>query len=138
MSVQKYKSAQSSTENPRQTEYRLFADITRALMACRGKEQHDASFYHAVDWNRRLWLTLQMDAASQENKLADALKAQIISLAIWVDKHSSRVLRGDANVEALIDVNRTVMEGLASAPDVRPIPLEAPAGGRVPLASTTA
>ena len=117
MSVQKYKSAQTTTETPRQTEYRLFAEITRALINAKGKDRLDSSFFEAIDWNRRLWLTLQMDLASDENVFPDNLKAQIISLAIWVDKHSSRVLRGDAAVDSLITVNRTVMEGLAVAPE---------------------
>ena len=58
-----------------------------------------------------------MDLATEENVFPDDLKAQIISLAIWVDKHSSRVLRGDATVDSLITVNRTVMEGLATIPE---------------------
>ena len=53
-----------------------------------------------------------MDVASPDNDLADDLKAQLISLAIWVDKHSSKVLHGDGSVEPLIAVNRAIMEGL--------------------------
>ena len=63
MSVKKYKATQASTENPRQTEYRLFAEVTKALMAVSevsvvstGLRPKD--FYKAVDWNRRLWLAL--------------------------------------------------------------------------------
>ena len=117
MSVHKYKSAQSTTETPRQTEYRLFAEITRALIGAKDNDRLDSSFFEAIDWNRRLWLTLQMDLATDENVFPDDLKAQIISLAIWVDKHSSRVLRGDATIDSLITVNRTVMEGLATVPE---------------------
>ena len=32
MSLHSYTVAQNTTENPRQTEYRLFAQVTRALM----------------------------------------------------------------------------------------------------------
>lgn len=126
MSVNKYKATQSSTENPRQTEYRLFAEVTKALMAVRDavnvKGLKSPDFYKAVDWNRRLWLTLQMDLASNENRFPDNLKANIISIAIWVDKHSRSVLRGDADLEPLISINRTIMEGLASQPGQQPAP----------------
>ena len=129
MSVNKYKAAQASTENPRQTEYRLFAEVTKALMSVREaattKGLRSQDFYKAVDWNRRLWLTLQMDLASNENRFPDSLKANIISIAIWVDKHSLTVLRGDANLEPLISVNRTIMEGLSSAPTQQTIPSQA-------------
>ncbi len=129
MSVNKYKATQASTENPRQTEYRLFAEVTKALMSVREaattKGLRSQDFYKAVDWNRRLWLTLQMDLASNENRFPDSLKANIISIAIWVDKHSRTVLRGEANLEPLISVNRTIMEGLSSAPTQQTIPSQA-------------
>lgn len=102
---------QTSTEEPRQAEYRLFAKITRALIEAERKG--GKHLVDAVDSNRRLWLTLQLDLSSEENDLPDALKAQLISLAMWVDKHSSRVLRGELDVHSLVTVNRTIMEGLA-------------------------
>jgi flagellar biosynthesis activator protein FlaF len=126
MSVNKYKATQASTENPRQTEYRLFAEVTKALMAVReastAKGLKSQDFYKAIDWNRRLWLTLQMDLASNENRFPDSLKANIISIAIWVDKHSRIVLRGESTLEPLISVNRSIMEGLSSQPTQHSIP----------------
>jgi flagellar protein FlaF len=41
------------------------------------------------------------------------LRGQIISLAMWVARYSSEVLREGADLEPLIDVNRTMMEGLS-------------------------
>ena len=120
MSVKKYKETQASTENSRQTEYRLFAEVTKALMAVRevsvSKGLKSQEFYKAVDWNRRLWLALHMDLASNENRFPDSLKANIVSIAIWVDKHSRIVLRGESTLEPLISVNRLIMEGLSLEP----------------------
>ena len=116
MSINKYHSALSVTEEPRQTEYRLFAQVTRALIDVQAKAVKGKKVIEALDWNRRMWLALQMDLASDANGLADELKAQLISVAIWVDKHTSATLRGDATVDPLITVNRTIMEGLAGAP----------------------
>ncbi len=44
------------------------------------------------------------------------LRASIISLALWVSKYSSDVLREGADLEPLIDVNRSMMEGLSARP----------------------
>lgn len=44
MSIAKYKVAQNTTENPRQTEYRLFAVVTKSLLASNGKERRDPEF----------------------------------------------------------------------------------------------
>lgn len=129
MSISKYKAVQAQTENPRQTEYRLFAEVTKALMAVKDSGLREAEFYKAVDWNRRLWLALQMDLSGENNQFPDDLKARIISIAIWVDRHSRRALKGEVTIDSMIAVNRTIMEGLAAMPQ-RPAPVEAmPAQG---------
>ena len=68
----------------------------------------------ALDANRRLWNVLSADCAAPENKLPMTLRGQIISLAMWVARYSSEVLRDGADVEPLIDINRTMMEGLGA------------------------
>jgi len=112
MSLQSYQIAQNTTEDPRLTEYRLFAQVTRALMEA--SEEERGAVARAIHWNRRLWLTLQSDCANESNVLNEQTRAGIISLAIWVDKHSRKVLRGEGEVGPLIEVNRTIMEGLAA------------------------
>lgn len=67
-------------------------------------------------------MALQTDLMQDENGFPDSLKAQIISLAIWVDKHSRKAIRGDATLDALISVNRTIMEGLAMVPGAADAP----------------
>ena len=76
--------------------------------------QTPAEIAEALDANRRLWSVLSADCSTPENGLPLALRAQIISLALWVARHSSKVLSEGADVEALIDVNRAMMEGLAA------------------------
>lgn len=111
MSVQSYQNAQTATETPRQTEYRLIAQVTRSL---REAEKGDyPARARAVNWNRRMWLALQADCASDANSLPDEVRAGIISLAIWVDKHSRKVLRHEGDIQPLVDVNRSIMDGLS-------------------------
>ncbi len=114
MQLQAYRAAQDQTETARQTEYRLFAAVTRSLMDA--AQDPARGLLGAIDWNRRLWITLQTDLAADENRLPDSLRAQLISISIWVDKHSRKVARGEADIQPLIDVNRSVMEGLAVRP----------------------
>ena len=108
---QAYQQVQNVTENPRQTEYRIFAQVTAAMM--KAEQQGQAEVVRAVHWNRRLWLTLQADCASESNGLPDALRAGVISLAIWVDKHSRKVLKREADLQPMVEVNRNIMEGLS-------------------------
>lgn len=113
MSYQAYRKAQTTTETPSEIEYRLFAQVTAALMAVVGKSRTEKATIDALDWNRRMWSVFSSDCGTKGNELPDQLRASIVSLSIWVSKHSSLVMRGKEDVDALINVNKMIMEGLA-------------------------
>jgi flagellar protein FlaF len=114
MSLQAYQKAQRSAENPREAEYRLFAQVTQALIeADKGGRANAARFVDTLDWNRRVWSALAVDCSTKENMLPDPLKAQIISLSLWVSRFSSEAAGSGASLEPLIDVNKAIMAGLA-------------------------
>ncbi|MDP3658909.1 flagellar biosynthesis regulator FlaF [Phenylobacterium sp.] len=113
MSLRAYQQATARAESPREAEYRLFGQVTRALMSAAEADPTDArTRVDALDWNRRLWSTLGSDCADSKNGLPAPLRASIISLSIWVDKHTSAVIRREEEIEPLIDVNRMIMQGL--------------------------
>jgi flagellar protein FlaF len=72
----------------------------------------------ALDWNRRMWTVLADACASEENQIPAPLRAQIISLGLWVGRHTSAVIRRQEQIEPLIEVNRLIMQGLAPTPSV--------------------
>lgn len=118
MSIQAYQNAAKKTEGPRQTEYRAFAAATRGLIDAASLPATEVGRrMEALALNRRLWSLLAADCSADGNQLSQALRAQIISLSLFVDKHSSQVMRAGASFDVLIDINRTIMQGLApSAP----------------------
>jgi len=114
MSLQAYRKAQRSAEHPRDTEYRLFAQVTQALIEADKIGRADLSrFVDALDWNRRLWSALAVDCSTKDNALPDVLKAQIISLSLWVSRFSSGAAGSGESLEPLIDVNKSIMAGLS-------------------------
>jgi flagellar protein FlaF len=116
MSLQAYKTATQRVENPREAEYRLFGQVTRALMAAAAADKTEfAMRMDALDWNRRLWSVLATDCAVEGNSLAPQARASIISLSLWVSRHTSAVMRGEEEIEPLVEVNRMIMQGLAPA-----------------------
>ena len=127
MSYQAYQTAQKSAESPRQMEYRLFAQVTHALVqASENMSSLNKEFIDALDWNRRVWSTLSSDCGTEGNGLPDELRAGIISLSLWVSKHTSSVMRGEEDIADLIQINRTIMEGLAMDPSVEQEQVNAP------------
>jgi flagellar protein FlaF len=118
MSLRAYQQAATRAENPRELEYRLFGQVTRALMdASQAPEDDIAKRIDALDWNRRVWSAMATDCSLPENSLAPELRASIISLSLWVGRHSSAVMRKEEDFEPLIDINRTIMQGLAGRVD---------------------
>jgi flagellar protein FlaF len=114
MSIQAYQRAATQAEQPRDLEYRVFGQVTAGLVRVKEEKPPLPVVLAAIDANRRLWNVLSADCAAPENQLPITLRGQIISLAMWVARYSSEVLRDGADVEPLIDVNRSMMEGLAA------------------------
>lgn len=114
MSIKAYQRAATQAEDPRELEYRAFGQATAGLVRIKEGAPTIAERVAAIDLNRRLWNMLSADCAAPENKLPMALRGQIISLALWVSRYSSEVLREGADIEPLIDINKTMMEGLAA------------------------
>ncbi|HUZ11547.1 MAG TPA: flagellar biosynthesis regulator FlaF [Caulobacteraceae bacterium] len=118
MSLRAYQQAAQRSETPRDAEHRLFAQVTRALIevSARPREQLGA-WMDALDWNRRMWSALAVDCARADNALPEPTRARIISLSLWVGRYTSQVMRGQEDIEALIEVNRMMMQGLSSRPE---------------------
>ncbi len=116
MSLNAYQKTLNVTESTRNVEYRLFGQVTRALLDIVGTPRTDARFIDALDWNRRVWSTLALDCSNEDNALPAALRAGIISLSLFVGRYSSNVMSAGLSVQPLIDINRTIMQGLAASP----------------------
>ena len=118
MSLQAYKTAAARAESPREMEYRLFGQVTRALVHASTVDRNDVQTrIDALDWNRRLWSALATDCSDPDNALNKPLRAQIISISLFVNRHSSAIMQEGEDFEPLIDINKMVMQGLAGAPE---------------------
>lgn len=116
MGFQAYQQASQRTESPRSMEYRLFGEVTRALMAASQSEPTDfATRIDALGWNRQVWSTMAGLCAGGENGLPRQMRANIISLSLFVSRHTSEVMSGAEDFETLIDLNRMMMQGLGGA-----------------------
>lgn len=124
MSVAAYKRTISHTEAPRQIERRILAQVTSEL------EQQFQAFDNTDDklerlqiladglrnslWrNQKVWTAFKMDLAQSDNALSPDLRASLLSLAAWVDTHTTGVMSGARKVKPLIDINRSIIDGLS-------------------------
>ena len=88
MSLRAYQQATARGEEPRSAEYRLFGQVTRALLEAEQAAADDIKTrIDALDWNRRLWSALASDCSAPENVLPPAVPTSHL-LSIWVRLHS--------------------------------------------------
>lgn len=114
MSIAAYQQAAKRVESPRETEWRAFQKVTSALQHALDSGALDVgAMIQAINDNRALWAVLADDCAQPDNQLPGPLRAQIISLALWVDRHSSAVRSNYKALADLIEINRAIMDGLA-------------------------
>ena len=113
LAVAGYGKSVSSVRTPRDIEYDAFARVTRMLRVAASEGSMGFSrLCQALHDNRSLWTALAMDVAEPANLLPPPLRAQIFYLAEFTMHHSAKVLKGDASVAPLIDINTAVMRGL--------------------------
>lgn len=107
----------AATRTPRDIEYEVFARITRRL---RGASQASgggfAALAAALHENRRLWSALADDLLDDDNGLPAPLRAGLLSLAVFTDRHTTAVLNGRADAGVLVEINTAVMRGLRGDP----------------------
>ena len=123
MSLAAYKRTISHTEAPRQMERRILAQVTSELeKQCSEFDSNDRrierlqvladGLRHTLWKNQQVWMTFKMDLLEQDNSLNPALRASLLSLAVWVEKHTQSVMSGGKNIRPLIDINRSIIDGL--------------------------
>lgn len=113
-----YTDTSAPIRTARGTEYAAFARVSASLKRTSQNKKTDfPSFVVALNHNRRLWTLLASDVSDKENGLPKELRAQIFYLAEFVIQHTAQVLKGTAEEEALLDINRLMMRGLQGEGD---------------------
>lgn len=128
-----YRKVQNQTEDSRSIEFRLFGEITAELLKARDNPQQFELKTNAVLRNRKLWAALREDLSDPGNALPKQVRANLVSLSMWVEKETFAVLDKRSDLEALIEVNKQIMEGLQ--PRAQTAPAAAPTTPAVPPAN---
>lgn len=110
-----YSDNAASTRTDRRAEYDVIARVTHRLRDAAKNSQNDfATYAGALHDNNRLWTALAIDVADEGNQLPDSLRARIFYLCEFTRQHTQKILRGDASVMPLLEINVAVLRGLSS------------------------
>lgn len=104
----------SAMRTGRSAEHQLFSEVTARLRRSADRLPSDfAQFAEAVHANRAVWTHLAAQVADDDNALSEDLRARIFYLAEFTAFHSRKVLKGEADVTPLIEINSAMMRGLS-------------------------
>ena len=107
-----YGSTQMATRTPRSLESQLLGSITVELRKAAQDTENFPKLASAIHRNRQMWTTFATGVVDKDNALPDALKAQIFYLAEFTEIHSRKVLKGEADINPIVDINLSILRGL--------------------------
>ena len=83
------------------------------LEAAKSKGVNSREAIEAIWFSRRLWALLMQDLADPANELSEELRANIISIGIWVTRELEQIrLKKSDNFQGVIDISRMLSGGL--------------------------
>lgn len=109
-----YQTVQRQNLNPREVEAMALTKAAVLLEDAKKNPGNYEDFAQALRFNHLLWTIIQADIVDPANQLPPQIKANVVSLSIFVDKQTAKALTdGDpALLGVLININRNVAEGL--------------------------
>ena len=111
-----YGEVKQRTAGEKEIEFALFRQITDALTQVSETEDvQPTEWVDAIHRNQQLWTTIAIDLLQPGNALPDEMKRSLLYLAEFVRQTSMKIMAGEGDVADLIEVNQSIMTGLAGA-----------------------
>lgn len=116
---QAYRSSQRLGSNARDTEAQALLEAARRLDAAIGVEGERDAYRAALRLNWRLWTIIQADVSAEGSPLPDEIRQNILSLSVFIDRHTVKALAEPNNgkLRILIEINRNIAAGLMANVD---------------------
>jgi flagellar biosynthesis activator protein FlaF len=117
--VAAYQQQQKRNLSPREVEAMAFTKAAVLLEDAKKHVDNIDEYSKALRFNHLLWTIIQADLTEPENELPDEIKANVMSLSIFVDKQTTKALRSSTptDLDVLININRNLAAGLRSNPE---------------------
>src|SRR4051812_11448670 len=122
--VAAYQQQQKRSLSPREVEAMAFTKAAVLLEEAKQKTNNIEEYSKALRFNHLLWTIIQADLTEPENSLPNEIKANVMSLSIFVDKQTTKAMRSSnaADLDVLININRNLAAGLRTQAATAPAP----------------
>jgi len=117
--VAAYAQQQKRALSPREVEAMAFTKAALMLEDAKKHINNITEYSKALRFNHLLWTIIQADLTDPENQLPPEIKANVMSLSIFVDKQTTKALRSttSTDLDVLININRNLAAGLRTNPE---------------------
>ena len=114
--IEAYGRAQKLGLSQRATEAMALVKAERMLEEAKENADESGNYESALKFNQRLWTIIQADLVEEGNPLPASLKANILSLSIFVDRQTLKAFADPKaeNLDILISLNKNIASGLLS------------------------
>ena len=100
-------------QEARQIEARALDHAATLLMRADALPIPSIAGVQALHFTRELWMTFMTELAAPENALPDTLRANLISIGIWVLKEAEAIrLQQSTNYAGIADICTIIRDGL--------------------------
>lgn len=112
--LEAFEPMQNKRLTPRQAEAMAFSKAATMMEEARKEPSDTERFSQALRFNQLFWTILQADIAGPGNMLPNEVKANIMSLGVFVDKQTTKAHRSrdGKDLDILISINRNLAAGL--------------------------
>lgn len=103
------------TRSTKDVEIEILLETTRRLKKANEMRSFNfPAFATALRDNCQLWLTFAVDVANSKNGLPQELRAKLFFLCEFTQEHTRNILSGNLSASVLVEINLSVLRGLAN------------------------
>jgi len=102
-----------SIADAKDRERQLLTRSIDLLVAAREKGPNTIQAAEAIHFMNRVWTSFMQDLGSSENELPKELRANLISIGLWLLREGETISQGNSsNFEGLIEVSQIIRDGI--------------------------
>src|SRR5690606_12865758 len=102
-----------SVADAKDRERQLLSRSIDLLVAARDKGPRSMESVQAIHFLNRVWTSFVEDLGSDENELPQELRANLISIGLWLLREAEEIRQGRSdNFEGLIEVSQIIRDGI--------------------------
>lgn len=111
--ISSYQNTSLALKGSRQQESEMLTRINTELIRAASKPENVADYNNALLRNQRIWNIFLVALTDENHPYPITLKAELISLGIWVNRQTQKAISSRQEVDGLIALNRDIIEGLS-------------------------